>query len=378
MMPESMCATSPSTTIRRRLAELLVGLLCFFALAAAPASAEVVDRIVLRVNDEIVTLHQYRQQLSERLEAIRDADVPEEARQRLKEEAGRAVLRDLFDEMLLLSRADQLGIRATPEQVEMAVTDARQRSGLTTEEEFKAALERSGMTYDGLRKRMERNIVLQMVMGREVQSRIQPNEEEGLRFYRKHQGDFQVPEKVHLREVVILESGGPAGADRDFARSLRDEIGEGKDLEAVVEPYQLAGRTTGVIDLGWVSLGDLDEALSDAVSGLGAGAISEPTEARGGLHVLELLEREPAHVQPYNEVQDEVMRRLREESFASTLDEYMAEIEEAAYIRADPPPEAEGFRVARSERLSLEDFLGGLQPVTDEEEPPAASSPDPD
>ena len=358
MISKSMYRTYLSTILRRRLPETVAVILTLlFVGAMPPIEAEVVNRIVLRVNDEIVTLLDYQGRLAQRLNAIRDADLDAEARRNLEGEAGKSVLRDMLDELLLLSRADQLNIRADDAQIEGAMANAREGAGIKTEEEFRIALEQSGLTMDSLRARMEKNIVLQMIMGREVQSRIRPSEEEGLRYYRDHKENYRVPDRISVREVVVLESQDAPGSGRGLAESILEEVRGGKDFAEVIEPHQALGSTTGVIEHGWVATADLDPALAEAVTDLEVGGYSEPIAARGGLHILQVQERKESHIQPFKEVSGAIMATIQAERFDETLSQYMAELEAAAYIRSEPPQEAVGFRVARGKQMTMEELL---------------------
>src|SRR5690606_30348522 len=79
------------------------------ALVAPVASAEEVNRIVLRVNGEIATLHDWIARRESRIEQITQAEgVPIAERRQLIAEAGRAAMKEIFEELLVLSRARQL------------------------------------------------------------------------------------------------------------------------------------------------------------------------------------------------------------------------------------------------------------------------------
>ena len=57
----------------------------------------------------------------------------------------------MFRELLLQSRADQLGVEVTDAQVDAAMAQLKQAYNLKSDEEFKAALAQSGMTEAQLR-----------------------------------------------------------------------------------------------------------------------------------------------------------------------------------------------------------------------------------
>src|SRR6187455_1976343 len=142
-------------------------------IAAPAARAEEVNSIILRVNDEISTLYDYQERRDARLAAISEAKAlaPEE-RKKYVEEAPRATMREILDELLLLSRARQLVIEPGPGEIDEAMDATRQRMGIPSEEAFRAALEASHMTIADYRDRTSRSIKANQVIQREVNPRV--------------------------------------------------------------------------------------------------------------------------------------------------------------------------------------------------------------
>ncbi len=344
----------------KRLLPLSICLL-FSALAL---SADV-NRLVLRVNDHIVTLHDYQARYSERIRALQRAEMSETERSQRLSEAGESVFREMFDELLMLSRASHLGIEVTDEMVEDAVQQMREANGIATDEQFEMALAQSGLTRASITDQARRNLLLRSVTAQELQARIELDEEDLRRYYQGHLEDFSVGERMELRSIVILESSGlDEAARRQLAAEAVETLRSGIDVEEWVDEHREAGETTGLIDLGWVEEGDLAAELEAAARGLGAGEIAEPTASRGGLHVLQVVAVEDAHIRPFGEVRDEVERLEMGRLQQDAVDKMLTDFEQASYVRIDPPPEAAGFRTTRG---AAEPSLGDLQPVSEPE-----------
>ncbi len=121
---------------------------------------------------------------------------------------GEATFKDMYEELLLESRADQLAIEVAESQVDAGIENMKKNFGIENDEQFSAALAQSGITEAGLREQLRKNIRMRDVMSREVQSRIQVDEEDLRRVYRKNIEQFRQPEQLQLREIVVLEEGG--------------------------------------------------------------------------------------------------------------------------------------------------------------------------
>lgn len=326
-------------------------------LVASAVFAATSNRVILRVNDRIATLYDYEVRLNERLRAIQQADLDATRRSELTDRAGEEVLGTILEELLVLSRADQIGYRPSDEEIDSAIQRTMQSFGTETEEQFEVALRSSGMTREDFRRQIGVNLRVSGVMAREVQRRVELTEEDLRRYYYEQPEEFTTPERLELREFVVLESSslGPEERRR-LASELRDRITAGEAMAEVIAPYREEGTTSDVAELGWVKQGDLDPDLEAAVWDLEAGAVSPPVEGRGGLHVLEVIEREEATLLSFNEVAEQIDRIERERLLRQEYEAYLEELRDAAYIRIHQlPPGAEQFDVAESaSRLRVE------------------------
>jgi parvulin-like peptidyl-prolyl isomerase len=247
----------------------------------------------------------------------------------------------------MLSRADQLGIRATDDDLDRAIATTRSNYGFATDEEFDEALRASGMDLESYRNNMKQSLLVQKLMSEEVHPRVTLDEEDLRRFYQNHLDEYSEPERLSLQEVVVLSSSGLSGEDLEQrALEIRQKIEEGGDLAEIVKPYAEAGETSNAVDLGWVEIGDLDAELEQAVWQLETGGVSEPVKGRGGLHVLVVTERQEARLKPFAEVEGQIRGTEGERLLASEMQRYLEELETSAYVVVNPPPDAIGFRAS--------------------------------
>jgi parvulin-like peptidyl-prolyl isomerase len=284
--------------------------------------------------------------------------MPQQAQQEYLANLGVTTMSDLFQEMLLLSRADQLGIRAEESEIREMIEEQKQNYGITTNEEFQQALAASNMTLDDMRSNLERDIMLQKVVGQEIHARIKVQEEDLRRYYQSNADQFREEERLKLQEVVVLGSSGLKADDLILlANEIRQQVINGGTLEEVSRPYVEQGMSTSPVELGWVSVGDLDRDLEEAVWNLEKGEISEAIPGRGGLHVIQVVERQDATLKGFVDVKDQIEIRERARRLRDEMSKYAAELEKSAYIVANPPPEAAGFRASLQTEATASDSL---------------------
>jgi parvulin-like peptidyl-prolyl isomerase len=333
-------------------------------LGAHGAPAEVLNRIVLRVNDRIATLQDYETRRAQLMGELMQQNLPDDDLRKQMEELGERVYRDLFEDLLLQSRADQLDIRITDEQVSQVVERIRQDMGIPDEATLVGALQQTGFTLEEFKENWRQNLRMREVITREVELPIEDElEEDDLRrYYRAHPDRFMTPLQVQVKEVVVLEDGPLDAEERQaLAGSIREEIEAGRTLEEVVQPHAEKGETSNVIDLGWVEPGELSADLEAAVFDLPVGSSSQPLAARGGLHVMEVLDRKEPELQRFEEVVDQIRFLERRRLSQERIPAYMEDLEKSSYIKLDPPPDAEGFRAAQGRVLEdLEEVPEGV------------------
>ncbi|MDX1382938.1 MAG: SurA N-terminal domain-containing protein [Thermoanaerobaculia bacterium] len=315
---------------------------------AGPLRAEVVNRIVARVNDRIATYYDYESRFQENMLRVQELPADPVEREEFLKQQARDTMKILFEELLILSRADQLGIFVSDVEVDEALLGMREANGLEDNDRFREALAQAGMTVEELRKQYRNQLTFQRVMGREVYSRVELSEEDLRRYYRENEDEFREPERVQIREIVVLEVGGADPAAEALAAELVAALRAGSSLEEVRE-----GRgddaVSPIIETGWVVAGDLDPALEAAIWDLDVGGFSEPTRARGGLHIAEVLAREEAVLKPFKDVEEEIDHKRRLAETNDMMNEYLVDLEKKSYLFLDPPPEAAGFRTATGE-----------------------------
>lgn len=338
----------------------LLGLLLCCAVAADASDS---NRIILRVNDRIGTLHDYETRRDDRLRAIQGADLAPAERAELIAGVGAEVMTDMLEELLVLSRADQIDYRPNVAEIDAAVARARENFGIPSDEQFEMALAQNGMTREGFRQQVEVNMRVSTVLAQEVQQRVEISEEDLRRYYYENESDFTTPEGVRLREIVVLDDSVLSTDERAaLAAELRSALEAGSTLAELAELHQTDGRTSGVVDLGWIEQGDLDGTLEEAVWQLDPGQVSAAVVGRGGLHILVVEERRAAELMAFSDVAQQIESIERQRLFAQEYSGFMRELRQAAYISIrDLPSDVEGFDVEQSaSRLVFESDASSL------------------
>jgi parvulin-like peptidyl-prolyl isomerase len=346
-----------------------------WVLLAGQMAADELNRVVLRVNDEIFTLHDYEKRKNDLLQALMsDPSISPALRQERLARIGKQAMQDIYRDLLLESQARRIGLSVMDREVDEGIAEIMKTQGIPDQETLVQALASARLTLEQLRKNVRQEILISRLIQKEVTGKMEIPEEDLRTYYRTNPDEFRIPEERKLREVIVLDSSGLAEVElAKKANELRSALASGKDAAEAVGNYQDQALSTGWIDLGWLKRAELEKSLGDAAWALEVGAYSEPVRGRGGIHVVQLEEKRGGELQPFSDVEKRIEARERQKRFGKEFRSFLARLEKSSYIKEDLPPEAIGFRALAGE-FKLEDELEQFRaplPAEAGEQPPA-------
>ena len=161
-----------------------------------PVQGKVVEDIVARVNDQIITSSDY-DRAAEQLtgEAGQQSIPPRELEQKKAD-----LLRDLIDQQLLLSKGKELGITGETELIKR-LDEIRKQNHLESMEDLEKAAQQQGVSYEDFKANIRNSIITQQVVRDEVGRKISMPPGEVQAFFKAHESEFAQPESVTLNGV---------------------------------------------------------------------------------------------------------------------------------------------------------------------------------
>lgn len=276
--------------------------------AVAAADRVMMEGILARVNDRIVTISDFVERIRVEMVQMPSPPPPDERKQFI-----RMVLDEMVNELILLERATEKRLEVNDEMVTNSINGLREENNLQDDEAWAQALESSGLTEEILRERYRRNMMLQQAVQGEVRP-IEITEEEIRQAYELEKENFRVPAKFEL-EQVFLESAGTGTVETQVlnrARGLVERVRGGADLKAEAT---LAGAQ--LQELGAIPVEDCRPELRAALEGLPDGGVADPLEVPGGVQIIRLVKSVPAGYLPFTDVAGQIRRRKSNESYES-------------------------------------------------------------
>jgi peptidyl-prolyl cis-trans isomerase SurA len=319
---------------------LLALLLLVSATSWAQSKANVVEEIVARVNNQIITLSDYQkagaglqQEVQQDCQNCTQQQIAAELTERRKN-----LLRDMIDQQLLIERAKDMDINVETELVKR-LDDVRKQNNLATMEDLEKAVEGQGLVWEEYKNQLRNNIMTQEVIRREVGGRLDIGSEEVKKYYEAHKQDFNRAEQVALAEIFLsTEDKSPeeVAAVRTRADDLHNRLVKGEDFTALAKRYSQGSTAQEGGTLGEFERGQLAKQLEDAVFGLEKGQFTDVIQTKTGFEILKVEDHFQAGLQPLDKVEGEITNVLYRQKMEPALRTYLAQLREESYVQVKP------------------------------------------
>ena len=296
--------------------------------------AEIIERIVAVVNDDIITLSE-----------LKSISLPYLGRMKSKfsvtytdEEirgTERQILNQMIDEKLINQEAERLKIEITEKEVALASQEVRDRSQLT-EKQFEQALAEDGMTMESYQKQLRDEMKKMRLIDQEVKAKVHVTKKEIDEYYKAHKDDYNAPPEARLQQILLLIPVDATSQEveqiRERAEQIHAAIKQGEDFNAMVKNYsQDATAATGG-DMGVFRQGELFSALDDAAFTLMVGEVSSVIQTPKGFHIIRVLDKVDRRQMTDEEKRDEIDALLYNQKVEDAIKKWIKELKKKSYL----------------------------------------------
>ena len=256
---------------------------------AAAVATVPLDRVIAVVNDEALTQWDLREQRRIVLEQLKASNVPAPAGDVLDKQ----VMERLITERALTQFAKETGIRVDDTTVERTILRIAEENKLSPDE-FRKVLEKENIPYANYREDIRRQVVMQRLRDREVDSKILVTDAE-VDGYLATVASQAGGEREYLLSHVYVSLPEQASADQIEARRRRaaealGQIKNGKEFAEVAASYSDAPDATSGGSLGWRSPARLPSIFVDTAVKMNTGDVSDVLRSPAGFHIFKMVD----------------------------------------------------------------------------------------
>jgi peptidyl-prolyl cis-trans isomerase SurA len=270
---------------------LVLGALSATATAAsAPATTAGLDRILVIVNDDVITASQ----LAARTEEARK----QLAADKIKAPPQDVLLKQMTERLILeriqLQAAERAGLRATDADIDRSFAAVAKQNNLSPEQ-FRERIRKDGLDLDSFRQLLRQQFLIDQLLEREVRNRVHVSEGEIDAFLNNRESVAAVNTEYRLSHIFlpVPESASPEAiqAVKQKGEALLATLRGGASFEqAAIAQSQGADALKGGL-LGWRKAGQLPELFVTALKGMPKGGLSELLRSPNGFHILKLHDK---------------------------------------------------------------------------------------
>lgn len=307
-------------------------------IAVNSADAAVIDRIVARVGDEVITHWELEQATTPYLlqQGMRPSVMENPERRR---EIYGEVLDELISRELIKEEARKIDLSVTDQQVDQWLKYTRSRQGLS-EQQFRTMLQRYGMTYDTYRETVRQNLLKIRLVKVKLGSQISVPQSEVDKSYRKRFGGGEgagTSKVVTLRHILIQpEAKTPEArkAARQKAREVLQKLEGGASFEKLAKQHSQGPSAKKGGLLGSFKRGELNEAFEKVAFELQAGEHSGVVDTQFGFHILRVDDiGTGSNASPEVEKKKKQIRQqLRQKKLQEQLGSYVKKLRREAFV----------------------------------------------
>lgn len=324
----------------KKIALAVVGAAMAMALALPvfvhAGSGTVVEEIIARVNNDIITLSDYEKAEAQlRPEAQQDCqNCAEDKIAQMVDEEKKNLLRDMIDQSLLVQRGKDLDINVDTDVIK-ELDQIRQQNNLTSMEALQKAVEGSGANWEDYKQHIKNQILTQKVIQQEVGPTVKIGNDEVQKYYEAHKDEFVRPEEVDLSEIFLsTENKSPqemAGV-RAKADAVEKRLKAGEDFSALAKRFSEGTTASEGGGIGEIKRGEMTPAMEKIVFALKKGDSTDVLDVPNGVEIYHVNRHFDPGLQPFSKVEDDIENQLYQSRIQAAMRKYLTQLRKDSYV----------------------------------------------
>jgi len=303
---------------------LLLAILWVFLLGAA-AGAEVVERIVAIVNDEVISQSEV-EQLAKAIQSQPGVSIPPGSGKDLQ----RQLLETLILKKLAKAEAKRRGISVSDKELNQAFEEFKKRNRIEDDKVLVQVLAKNGLSIKELKQQIADQMIHDRLMSVMGAAKVVVTEDQVREFY-----DRQYPKaggkQLHLKMLNMPFPPGATEAQKEEikkkAEMILQEHRSGVSWDKLREKHSLLFQ-----DLGFINVNDLDPKLAQFLANVKPGETA-PVQTLAGFQLVQVVGRREGEARSFVEAAPEIRNLLQRQAMEKQFGEWIKGQKERAHIK---------------------------------------------
>ncbi len=296
-----------------------------------------IDEIVARVNEEIITLTDLKEELRTLRSSLRQENNSPELLEQAFQREKPTVLRTMIRNTMMVQRAEEFGI---PDGVEPDVgkilEEMREESGIPNMEVLDQYLRQQGSSLENYRTQLKQRLVIDALLQQSVYSKLTLLTPEIEAYYQENLEQYTEKAEVELQEILFLREGADEVRLRKKAEEVVAQLQAGASFEDLAKQLSDGPTASQGGGIGSFKQGSMAASIEEVAFQLEEGAVSAIIETDYGFQIIKVVSQIPARERPLEEVRSEISMRLYQRKAQPGLKKFVDGLIEQSYIYVTP------------------------------------------
>lgn len=311
--------------------KMMLIILVFFCTALLVQTQEIVEAIVAVVNDEFISLTEYKTRHDNFYDMLR-AQFQGEDFTKQYELLKNSLMETMITELLLMQEARNLNLDVT-EQLNSQIELIKEQNKFANNDELRQALAQENMVFEDWMENLELSLLQQAVIYRAVGSSIVVDDSELVGYYNQHLEDFREPVEYTIKGIYVSSDGKSEEEVQSKKQEIDGKISAEEDMSILAAEYGEGPEKDSQGDLGSFIKGQMLPNMEEAVEGLNVGELTSWIEMPDGWYLLRLEDKIESRIKAFDEVRDEIESTLFNEKNETGMQKYLAELKDRSFIK---------------------------------------------
>lgn len=293
--------------------------------------AEIAERIVAVVNDEVITLLDVDRAMAPYLDEIKSSQDKEG---RFKG-ARREVIDQLVDDALLRQAIKRAKIEITDDELARAIKNVLKQNNITIDV-LKAELARRGVSFDTYKEELRQELGRLKFVNQEIGSKINLRDQDLKDYFLTHLNEFGMSQSVHIAQIILPFTPETRLEDveglRSKARQIVKSARAGTSFAALAKEHSKGPNIDKGGDLGVLDPRDLIGEIRGALVNMRPGDISDPVISPFGVHIVKLIDRGQVSREDFDRLKEQIYNQMYDQRVKVELKQYLSEARKRAYV----------------------------------------------
>ena len=288
-------------------------------------AATVVEEILARVGNDIITKSDYDREWARMREEI-GRRLQGEERDKAMAEQQTKLLDFMINQKLLEQKARDMNL-SVEDEINAAVKNLREENQIPDDQALDSALRREGSSLQQLRDDFRRRLIQQRILWNYVQSKVNITEDQIKAYYDQHSKEMLTEPSVKIRRFTIASDDTDKEALKGEAQAVLGKLREGGSPTGEEFPHLKADESGTVF-----TSKEIEPKLVDTIQSTPAGSFTEPMEITNGWLILNVEERKDAQPLPLEEARGRIYNLLLQQNSEKYQQSFLEDLRKQSYV----------------------------------------------